>query len=161
MEPVTNSDTALVTLNEGAKINRVEFHKRLRHCGNDLKLSTTKMLKLTGPPEKCESCATAKARQKNLKKVTENICETPGERLHIDQSTVKHNSLGGRKNWLLVVDEATNFKWSYFLRKKSDQVEVLTGLIKKLKNNGKKVKMIRCDNAGENKALEKECKDKD
>ena len=77
--------------------------------------------------------------------------------MYIDQSKVKHKSLGGQKNWLLVVDEATKFKWSYYLRKKSDQVEVLTGLSKKLKNKGKTVKMIRCNNAGESKALEKEC----
>ena len=49
-------------------------------------------------------------------------------------------------------------KWSYFLKHKDDQVEALINFIKALR--AKKPNMVRficCDNAGENKSLEKAC----
>jgi hypothetical protein len=82
----------------------------------------------------------------------------PGERLYIDASSVKAKSFGGSKFWLLVVDDCTDVAWSAFLNKQSDQVERLITLIKELAIKDKvSVKYIRCDNAGENGALEKEC----
>ena len=74
----------------------------------------------------------------------------------IDTSSVKNkanNRIG--KFWLLVVDEATSMKWSFFLKNKDAQVPLLTGFIKTLQNQNKKVKYIRCDNAGENISLQK------
>lgn len=72
----------------------------------------------------------------------------------IDISTIKSsNSKRLGRFWLLVVDEATNMKWSYFLKSKDGQVSVMMGLLKTLQSNGKQVKYIRCDNAGENIAL--------
>ena len=78
----------------------------------------------------------------------------------IDISSVKapNNKKVGRF-WLLVVDEATDMKWSYFLRNKSQQVPLLHGFIKNLKEMNKPVKFIRCDNAGENYSTQQLCDD--
>ena len=66
-------------------------------------------------------------------------------------------SMGGRQHWVMLVDEATKYKKSFFLKKKNEQVEPIIDWIKALKARHKiQVKIIRCDNAGENKALEKE-----
>ena len=57
----------------------------------------------------------------------------------------------------MLVDEATKYKKSFFLRKKSEQVEPIIDWIKALKARNKiQVKIIRCDNTGENKVLERE-----
>ena len=66
-------------------------------------------------------------------------------------------SMGGRQHWVMLVDEATNYKKSFFLEKKNEQVEPIVDWIKALKARHKiQVKIIRCDNAGENKVLERE-----
>ena len=65
--------------------------------------------------------------------------------------------MGGRQHWVMLVDEATKYKKSFFLKKKNEQVEPIIDWIKALKARHKiQVKIIRCDNAGENKVLERE-----
>ena len=57
------------------------------------------------------------------------------------------------------MDDKSDFVWSYFLKKKNAQVDVLVKLIKTLKSKHFNVKYIRCDNAGENKSFEVACQD--
>ena len=67
-------------------------------------------------------------------------------------------SSGGNKHWALMVDEATKYKKSLFLKKKNDQIEVIIEWLKELKNKYIiKVQWIRMDNAGENKMLARHC----
>ena len=55
------------------------------------------------------------------------------------------------------VDEATKYKKSFFLKEKNEQVEPIIDWMKALKARHKiQVKIIRCDNAGENKVVERE-----
>jgi hypothetical protein len=76
----------------------------------------------------------------------------------IDTSSVKKQSFGKSKFWLLIMDDCTGVCWSRFLKKKSDQVDLIINLLKDLKSkHNKTVKLIRCDNAGENKSLQKLC----
>jgi hypothetical protein len=76
----------------------------------------------------------------------------------IDTSSVRKTSFGKSKFWLLVIDDCTDVCWSKFLKKKSDQVDFLLELLKDLKAKHRKtVRLIRCDNAGENKSLQKLC----
>ena len=66
-------------------------------------------------------------------------------------------SMGGRQHWVMLVDEATKYKKSFFLKKKNEQVEPIIDWIKALKARHKiQAKIIRYDNAGENKVLERE-----
>ena len=84
--------------------------------------------------------------------------KVPGERLFLDISLVKSQSFDGSKFWLLILDDATDHCWSYFLKRKKDLSSTVRNLIKDLKAKTKKtVKHIRCDNAGENKTLAKDC----
>ena len=46
-----------------------------------------------------------------------------------------HPSAGGKKHWLLIVDEASDYAHRIFLKQKSDQVKIL---IQWIKNMGKK-----------------------
>ena len=158
MQPRSN-EAAMAGLIQGTTIKVNELHEKLGHMGEEMTRKVGKLMKVkvTGKMIKCEHCAIAKARHKNLKKVTNLRSKTAGERLYIDISQVKCKSLGGRAYWLLIVDEATDMKWTFCLKKKSDQVEALIGFISDLKNiHKKKPKYIRCDNAGENESFQQE-----
>jgi transposase InsO family protein len=73
----------------------------------------------------------------------------------IDISSIKGESFGGSKYWLLILDDCTGQCWSKFLTAKSHTANVLVPFIKELKTrHDKTVKYIRCDNAGENKATD-------
>jgi hypothetical protein len=58
----------------------------------------------------------------------------------------------------LIIDDYTNYSWSYFLNKKSSLKENVTNLTFELRDQNIKVNILRCDNAGENKDLEDRCK---
>jgi len=59
------------------------------------------------------------------------------------------------------MDQHTRMKWSFFLKKKSDlQTAILPFLQELRERDNKPIKFVRCDNAGENKALECACLDK-
>jgi len=83
-----------------------------------------------------------------------------GERLFIDISLTEHESYGKAKFWLLVVNDATDFCWSFFLKSKSETKQVMIGLIKELSDKNKiKVKKIHCDNYGENRSFQQAAKE--
>ena len=46
--------------------------------------------------------------------------------MYLDISSIRHDSLGGRRHWAMLEDEATNCKHIFFLRKKSDQVDMIS-----------------------------------
>ena len=84
--------------------------------------------------------------------------EYPGERIFIDISSPKTASLGEKHHWLLVVDDCTDMSWSYFLKKKSETSNKINSLIKDLKSKHQiVVRIVRCDNTGENLALQCAC----
>ena len=64
-------------------------------------------------------------------------------------------SMGGSNYWVLIVDQATKFKWSFFVKFKDEMAETISEMIKKIIASGKEVIFVRCDKAGENKMIEK------
>ena len=42
-----------------------------------------------------------------------------------DVSSIKGTSFVGAKFWLLVMDDATGFIWSYFIKKKSEVPQII------------------------------------
>ena len=77
--------------------------------------------------------------------------------MYLDISSMRKPSMGGRQHWVMLVDEATKYKKSFFLKKKNEQVEPIIDWMKALKARHEiQVKIIRFDNAGENKVLERE-----
>ena len=116
-------------------------------------------IKLTGKLEPCETCAQAKIRQANVpKKKEKQVPSRPGYRLFIDISSFKHESMGGKRHWLIVVDEFRDCSHSFFLKRKSGQIELFPIWIKELKAKyGIDIKCIKLDNSGENRSLQKGC----
>ena len=51
----------------------------------------------------------------NLPKKNEAKSNNPGERMYLDISSMKKPSMGGRHHRVMLVDEATKYKKSFFL----------------------------------------------
>ena len=110
------------------KIDATIMHAKLGHAGETYRRATCHRLgiNLKGPFPPCESCAISKIRQKNVNKTTYERATEKGDRLFMDISHVAGKSNGGSKYWLLVIDEATQFQWSYFLRTKKETKNHIT-----------------------------------
>ena len=112
-------------------------------------------VQITGMVMKCLSCSLEKIRQKNIPRKNENIVTKPVKSMCLDISSTKDESFSGRKHWAMLVDQATKCKHSFFLKKKLDQIEMISSWIKGLKDKCKiQVNFIHCNNARENKKLE-------
>jgi hypothetical protein len=143
----------LNVLSERKQMHLINFHQKLGHASEIVTKQTAKCLgiKLVGPLKLCEDCILGKIRRKNLNKFSSSKLKIPGERILIDISYIKKESLGSKNTWLLVEDQATSMKWSYFMRRKGDLIEKMMVFVKTLKaKNPENVKFIRLDNAGEN-----------
>ena len=78
--------------------------------------------------------------------------------MYLNISSMTQASSGGNKHWALMVDEATRYKMSFFVKKKDDQIQVIIDWLKELQNMYKiKVQQIRMDNTGGNKMLARHC----
>ena len=56
-----------------------------------------------------------------------------------------------KRNWCILVDEKTGLKSSLFTETKDWMVDMVCKWFTARKHDGKEVKIIRCDDAGENK----------
>ena len=101
------------------------FHRVTGHAGHHLMDTTAKYYKvnLGGKVNNCLSRSLEKIIQKNIPKKNEAKSTNPGERMYLDISSMRKPSMGGRQHWEMLVDEATKYKKSFFLKKKNEQVE--------------------------------------
>jgi hypothetical protein len=83
------------------------------------------------------------------------LCMHFMKRVYINISTIiaVTSESNTRKNWLLVVDEATNFKWSHFFTQKNDLSQQMITHLGVLKGLDCPVGFVRLDNAGKNKSF--------
>jgi hypothetical protein len=108
------------------------LHKLFGHCDQELlnKSIKTYSFKSSGYFDTGEQCAIAKARQKNVNKNWLGSSNSPGERLYVDISSIKERSFGGAKFWALIVNDYTDYFWSFVSEKKLDlKVKIKTLLI--------------------------------
>jgi hypothetical protein len=99
-------------------------------------------LKHSGNFETCKECAVAKARQKNVNKNWLNSSDVPDERLYIDISSIAGKSFGGAKFWALIIDDYSDYCWSFILKRKSYLKEKVKILLTDLQIEGLNVKFI-------------------
>ena len=118
------------------------------------------MLRLTAKYMKIEITGKlqAKIRQANVpKKKMKQVPSRPGYRVFIHISSFQHDSMGGKTHWLIAVDEFSDCSYSFFLKRKNDQIVMIPMWIKALiKKYGIEVKRVRLDNSGENRSLQRE-----
>jgi hypothetical protein len=98
------------------------LHKAIGHLSEDTmrKMAAHYNLKLKNKLELCSDCAEGKRQQKDINKMSEVSSDVPGEYLMINISRVKKKSDGGKKFWLLVLDESADKAWSFFLKHKDE-----------------------------------------
>ena len=145
---------------KGQSYEIMRFHEMLGHTSEALTRTTAKKMgiRLKGVFRHCDGCALGKMRKKNIAK--EKIPNAPrnGDRLFLDISSIKYPSMGGAKYLCLMMDDHSGFVVGSYLKKKSDLQVKGVEMIQKFENDfNLKVKRIRCDNAGENQAMEREC----
>ncbi len=148
-------------IGKSQKMDAQEWLRQLGHVSDDIMRRTATYYgqRLKEKFENCKNCTMGKSRQTNISKETVERATKPGERLFIDISSTEHESYGKAKFWLLVVDDATNFCWSFFLKSKNETKEVMIGLIMELKDkNNIKVEKVQCDNLGENHSFQQAAK---
>jgi hypothetical protein len=136
-------------------------HELLGHNNENDTRQTASHLDWTitrGPLGVCESRANAKARQKNVPKIStgEKATVINGRWFH-DSSTLKvHKSeKGSSKIWDLTVDELTEIQFTGINNNKMSLLRACANAFKHRQPEGYPVLIIRQDNTGENKKLEK------
>ena len=139
------------------------MHQKLGHMGKDATIQIAEYLGYTVQVEEdqapCEHCAVAKAKQKNVPKITSRPApNSNAEMMYLDLCSIKQRKQGPKvnalKNWRMMVDGRTGLKFSAFFTTKSGMVEPTLEQWGKWKNAGIPVQTVRMDNAGENKTLE-------
>ena len=149
------NDECLI-ISEKKEMKLEKFHRLLGHASLDTTKATAKRLKLKliGSFKHCEDCILAKIKRKNLNKVSSTKSKLPGERILIDVSYIKRESLGKKNMWILIEDQASTMKWSYFGRRKNELIDIVYDFILKLKKTNENLgKFLRMDNSGENIGL--------
>ena len=147
------------TLTKRKSISVNLFHEQLGHPGIPVTRSTatSRGLKIFGPTITCKSCAIGKAHQKNVPKITKREkASKPGQRISLDISSPTTKSVGGARHWLLLHDDNTGAAFSFLIKTKDLlQVRVIPWIKQLEAEFGIHVKIIRCDNAGENLAFQR------
>ena len=151
------------------KITEIQAHQKLGHMSMARTRQIASMLqwKLTDKMGVCASCAEGKARQKNIATKTSKIADVENSgRMHLDLSSIKYSESleldqTTKPYWMIIVDEKTQMKFSEFFSNKNAMIEPTCQKLLEWINSGKSIKVIRCDNAGENRALEKRLKSSD
>jgi hypothetical protein len=131
---VPTDENGLIVV-ESKQINIVKYHRMIGHSSLDItkKIAARLGIKLLDQMKSCEDCILAKIKRKNLNKVSLTKSKIPGERLLLDVSYIKGQSLGGRNMWLLIEDQASNMKWRFFMRHKNEINEIFIHFIKNSK----------------------------
>ena len=154
-------DQAHAAMEPGKTIFISKFHQITGHTGEHLLKPTANYMKLRliGRLPPCEVCAKAKIRQRNIpKKKIKKLPTRPGHRVFMDICSFKQVSRGGNRHWLIVVDEFSDCTHSFFLKRKSGQIQIMLIWIRVLsKKHNIEIKRIRLDNSEENRSLQKEC----
>ena len=108
----------------------------------------------------CEPCTIAKYKQKNACKESKGQKATdPNGWVYLDISMIKVPAFRNfpavkRPHWRIVVDEMSQKKHSHFFETKDGMVVPTCTLFTKQKADGRGVKFLQMDNAGENKKLQ-------
>ena len=138
-----------------------DLHIELGHPSEAITWSTAKALgiEVTGMFKSCEDCALGKAKQCTVSKKAVPLLQVWGERLFFDISSPSTPTFGRKHHCLLVIDDCSNYSWSFFLKEKSDLAETMLGFVNNLNIKvNLQVQYLHRNNAGKNQAFERTCK---
>ena len=131
------------------------LHIELRHPSVTITHAVAQAygIQVTGTFKPCEDCALCKAKQCAASKKAVP-CSKHWFFFYVSSPSTP--TFGGK---LLIIDDSHDFICSFFLKEKSNLADTMVGLIKNLKNkHNLQVQYFCCDNAEENIAFERACK---
>jgi hypothetical protein len=161
--PNQETPTVMAVAPTPKRMSVKKAHDMLGHTTNEKAVGKTALAlgwELTkGTLGLCEPCTEAKAKQKNLSRHPDAQPSTKDEsRIYLDIGTIKKTQNGPKVykgNWRIMVDKRTQLTFSDFFDTKNGMVEeTCEQLHRRLKQSGRGAKIIRLDNAGENKLLQ-------
>ena len=97
----------------GKKISMLKFCQITGHKSEHLLRPTAKYMKIemTGQLSPCEICAQVKIRYSNIpKEKLKQVPSRPWCRIFLDISSFPHESMGGKRHWLIAVNAFSD--WS-------------------------------------------------
>jgi hypothetical protein len=137
-------------------LNVKRAHVLLGHPSEALTRQIAKALKWTltrGGLGVCESCAVAKAKQKNLPQIEKNHTklDKTQQTAYLDQCTVR-DTFGSKTPyvWWICVLGYAGLKFSKFFRSKNSMIEPAAEFFYQLTTKGNGPAKLRMDNGGEN-----------
>ena len=143
------------------KKNINDLHIKLGHPSKTITHSTAKAIciQVTGTFKPCEDCAMGKAKQHAVSKKAVPWSQILGERLFFDIRSPSTPTFGKKHHWLLIINDCSDYSWSFFLKEKSDLAKTMLALVINLKIKfNLQVQYLCCNNAGENQDFKKTCK---
>lgn len=98
----------------------------------------------------CTPCQTAKSKAESYSSTEKEIKYEPGECVHADLVHANATSIAGFKYFLLIKDQGSNFRQTYFQKVKTETVEnMIDGINFLTTQTGNKCKLVRFDNGTE------------
>ena len=99
----------------------------------------------------CDACQFGKAHRLPFKATEKEECTKPGEFIHSDVcGPMSETSPGGARYFVTFIDDASGFRYVYFLKHKSDVFERLKEFDRLIANKfGRSMKRLRTDNGRE------------
>ena len=162
LKPANSIETANA-ITDVKKMTIQQAHEWLGHIGEDAVRKIVKAMNwiiLPGQLSPCEACAVGKARQRHLPKDPEKPMDDGKFRIYLDMATVKkleNISTIYKPNLRIMVVEKGQLKFLQFFESRNAMVEPTCEQLSRWKQAGHPVQVIRLDNAGENKLLQKHC----
>ena len=149
-----------------------DAHHKWGHHGEERlrKMAKTKGLRLIGKMEPCDACGIVKVKAKPISTTSDPSKKATdvGERLFVDitgpfplTATKWHKATRNKLFWYGISDQFSGKMISAFNYNKQELVELVDETFKYFKGRAKPVQYLRMDNAGENQAVAKLCKEQD
>ena len=150
-----NQPNESLQLNPAIKMSIERAHAILGHLREEKTGQTAAALGICitrGALKTCESCAIAKAKQKNVNDESEGEKAVKyNRRVYHDIVTVKESengkSLGRKTVWHITAEETVNFKRSKFFMAKSDMPKDMCAFMQQEKSHRHPILVIRQNNA--------------
>ena len=149
--PLTTARSRVMTRSNPRHI--MEFHRLLGHPSEEITRGTARMSSVPqmGTLSPHVQCSESRVRRYAVPKSTESRTNERAERFFIDITGPFHvTSLGGNRYAMLCVDDFTRFKFTRFLKQKSDAANELRELVAKhTAPAGIKIGTVRTDGGRE------------
>ena len=148
-----------------------DAHHKWGHHGDERlrKMAASKGLRLIGKMEPCNACGIVKVKAKPIPTTSDiNKKATDiGERLFVDitgpfplTATKWHRTTRNKLFWYGISDQFSSKMISSFNYNMNESVDMIDETFKYFEGRTKKVQYMRMDNAGENQAVARLCKEK-